>query len=441
LVGNDAAVSLAGICFMRILLTVTNYAPETTSVGPYNAGLAGFLASLGHQVIVITTFPYYPQWRIWPEYRGRIFSKESRNNVLVYRVLHFIPRTPSSVVQRLLHDFSFAFAACITALFAGPCDVIYCSAPPVAVGLTGAFLRRIKRARSVLKLTDISSDAALATGILKEGMLSRGARVLESFVYRHTDAIVCLCLGFVENLKMRGVDENKLRIISDWVDTEKIRPLDRDNEFRQGKQVPSDQFLILHAGNMGKKQQLINVLDAASLVRDRADIGWLLVGEGEERRPLEEEVAKRALSNLRFLPLQPSEYFAAMLSAADLLLLNQRAGVLDAVIPGKMLKYMAAGRPVLAAVHERSETARYIRIARCGVIVPPENPQALVDAIVQLKDNRPLCLELGANGRRFAEATFARDRVLEQYQAFFETIDGQVRAGTRFFGSLAQPDE
>jgi colanic acid biosynthesis glycosyl transferase WcaI len=403
---------------VRILVIGINYAPEKTSVGPFTTGLCEHLAAEGHEVIVVTAFPYYPEWRVWDGYRGSLYRREIINGVIVHRVAHFVPSRPSRVIERLVYDFTFTIAAFIAALFVGRFDVIYCSCPPPTVGLAAYVLGKIKRAPYVIKLTDLASDAALATGILEEGLAIRMARSLEGFIYRRSRTVVCLCQGFIDRLSARGVPAEKLQLIPDWADTERIRPVDADGTFRRAHGFSREQFLILHSGNMGKKQNLMNVVRAAEGSQGEKDLAWVLVGQGEDLAALKHAAEDRA-STLTILPLQPAEDLPQMYAAANVLLLNQIAAMEDAVIPCKLLTYMAAGRPIVAAVNENSEAARVIHRANCGVTVPAENPAALIAAIVSLKGNPELRRVLGANARAYAERHFTKATVLRAYDEFF----------------------
>src|SRR5712692_1196611 len=403
---------------MRILAIGINYAPEKTGVAPFSTGLCEHLASAGHQVKVVTAFPYYPAWRVWDGSRGRLYQRKRINGVDVRRVAHFVPAKPSSLLQRLAYDLSFTLAAFLAALFTGKCDLIYCSCPPPTVAFAAYLLSILKRAPFVMKVTDLASDAALSTGILKNGSCIRLARAFEAFTYRKALAVICLCQGFIDRLRERGVHPEKLQLIPDWGDTREIRPQARDASFRQAHDVSSGSFVVLHTGNMGKKQDLANVVRAAQLSRSDPDLVWLLVGQGEERAALEQEIRQHSLTNIRILPLQPADTLSRMYAAADALLVNQRKAVEDAVIPSKLLTYMAAGRAVLAAVSERSEAARQVSRANCGVVAPAEDPCALVNAACALRAAPAFCQRLGKNGRAYAEANFTMSSVLQRYDEF-----------------------
>jgi len=171
----------------------------------------------------------------------------------------------------------------------------------------------------------------------------------------------------------------------------------------------------------GDKQNLINVVNAAEYSQGKIDLVWVLVGEGEDLPALRRAAEDRA-PNMSLLPLQPATAMPQMYAAADVLLLNQIAAMEDAVIPCKLLTYMAAGRPIVAAVNENSEAARVIRRAQCGVIVPAEDPEALSTAMLALQSDPELRRELGANARLYAEMHFTKASVLEAYDEFFLTV-------------------
>jgi len=411
---------------VRVLVLGTNYFPEKTAVAPFASGLCEHLAAKGHEVTMVTAFPYYPEWRVWDGYRGHLSQRERINNVSVRRVWHFVPSRASNLLQRLAHDLSFSLSALLAGLFMGTFDVICCACPPPILAFTAYLLSKIRHTSYVILLTDLASDAALATGILKDGPAVRAARAVEGFVCRNADRVVCICQGFVEKLLERGIAPEKLVLIPLWGDTQQVYPIAGATEFRRANQLTGEQFLAMHTGNMGKKQDLLNVVRAAELSKDVKDLVWLLVGQGEERSLIEEAIDQRKLKNIRLMPLQPGEGLAEMYSSADVLLLNQKAAVVDSVIPSKLLTYMAAGRTVLATVSDKSETARYVERARCGLIVAPEDPKALVEALLLLRADPALRERLGANGRAYVLQHFTKVNVLEEYERLFSRYADKI---------------
>ena len=309
---------------MRVQFLCTNYTPEKNGMAPLPLVCASVSPKQGHEVTAIVAFPYYPAWRVWNGYRGRLSQTEHINNVRVRRTWHFVPKRPSGLLQRLTHDLTFTLSVFLSGLFSGGFDVICCVCPPPTVALAAYLLSKIHRKPYVIILTDLASDAALATGILKDGLAVRMARAIEGFGYRQADRVVCICDGFVEKLTQRGIAPDRLKLIPLWGDTEKVVPIAAATKFRQANEITGNQFLIMHTGNMGKKQDLMNVVRAAELSKDREDVVWLLVGQGEERGALEEAIRQRHLRNIRLLPLQPEDSLAEMYSAADILLLHQK---------------------------------------------------------------------------------------------------------------------
>jgi colanic acid biosynthesis glycosyl transferase WcaI len=410
---------------VRILVLGINYVPEKTSVAPFTTGLCEHLAALGHRVTVITAFPYYPEWRVWDGYRGELYRREWIRGVEVRRVRHFVPSRASRLLQRLAHDFSFTLTAFLAGLFSGSCDMIYCSCPPPTVAFSAYLLSKIRGKPYVIKLTDLASEAALATGILENGLALRLARVIEDFVYRRASKVVCLCQGFIEKLASRGLSREKLQLIPDWADLNNVYPLAGAISFRNRNGIAKEDFLILHTGNMGKKQGLLNVVRAAELSQKEESVQWTLVGDGEERAALEQQIHRCAARNIRMLPLQPAGALAEMYSTADLLLLNQKAAVQEAVIPSKLLTYMAAGRPILAAASEKSEAAKLIRRGECGLVVPPEKPEALVESALFLQRSPALRQRFGRNGRAFVAQNFTSQKVLHEYGLLFSEVTGE----------------
>jgi len=414
---------------MRVQFLCTNYTPEKNGMAPFATGLCERFAKQGHEVTAIVAFPYYPAWRVWDGYRGRLTQTEHINNVRVRRTWHFVPKRPSGLLQRLAHDLTFTLSVFLSGLFSGGFDVICCVCPPPTVAITAYLLAKVHRKPYVIILTDLASDAAMATGILKDGLAVRMARAVEGFGYRQADRVVCICDGFVEKLTERGIAPDRLKLIPLWGDTEKVYPIAAATKFRQANEITGNQFLIMHTGNMGKKQDLMNVVRAAELSKDREDVVWLLVGQGEERGALEEAIRQRQLRNIRLLPLQPEDSLAEMYSAADLLLLHQKAAVVESVIPSKLLTYMAAGRPVLAAVSNKSETARYVERAKCGRIIHSEDPMALVEAALSLRADAALREKQGSNGRAYVLEHFTKDKILREYELLFSRYEDEVRPG------------
>lgn len=404
---------------MHILVIGINYAPEKTGIGENTTMVCESLASRGHKISMITAFPHYPEWKVAEPYKRKIFMHEYINGVAVYRGYSCVPRHPTDVLQRIIHNVSFSFFAFLSGLTVNKIDLILAISPPLEGGIAAYVLSKIKKTHFVLQVKDLVPDLAISLGILRNPMVIKLAKIAEKLAYSFAERILVLCTGFVENIKSKGNFESKLIILSDWVDMKQIKMLERDNIFRHNNNLDG-KFLVLHSGNMGVKQKLENVVEAAKYLLDLKDLIFVFAGEGPMKKLLQEKA--KELPNVRFMPLQPNEMFPYMLSAADVLVLNQSAKVVDMVLPCKLLNYMSAGRPIVAGVAIASEASKYIKSANCGITVKPEQPQALAEAVRVIYKNRDLGERLGRNGRSFAEANFDKEIILKKYVEFFEKL-------------------
>jgi colanic acid biosynthesis glycosyl transferase WcaI len=406
-----------------------NYSPEPTGFAPHAAALAEYFAAHGHQVTVLTGFPFAPRWKRWAEYRGAFIQTKIENGVNLTRVSHFIPRQPGSSWQRMLMEASFclaAFAAVGPRLLrrkTRPDAVLYIGAQP-AIAMLARTIGWLSGAPYFVNINDLAAHAATDVGILRPGRLQRLLERFEFAAYLPAAGATVLCRAFAQALVARGYPADRTRVIRSPIDVERIRPVPFNPDHRRRLGIPADAFVVLSAGSMGLKQGLANVVEAARRQRDRGDRGrqicWVLVGDGETRADLEHAVSSQALGErVRVLPFQPEEQMSDMFAAADALLLNQLASVKDTVIPSKLLTYMAAGRPVLAAVNEASQGAEILVDAGGGLLVTPEDPDALVRGVESMmQTDTKVLAEMGKRNRLYAERHFDRRHILAEHESF-----------------------
>ena len=424
----------------RLLILSLNYSPEATGFAPHTTALAEHLAAAGHDVTVVTGFPFAPRWARLPEDRGALVRQETVNGVRLVRVTHFIPRTPGSAVQRILMEGSFAAAAGVW-LSASPFSterrydlIMYVGAQP-AIALLARMVAAIQKAPYVVKITDLAAQAAIDVGIVGGGWAANVLKRIEFAAYRRARAAIVLCDAFKTALCSAGFSPDAVHVIRDSVDLQAIRPGAGDGSFRRRHGIGPDEFVVLYSGSLGLKQSLFDVVDAAMLLADSCpDVRWVLVGEGENREALAKRIASAAAGRrVLLLPLQPEPELSAMFAAADLLLLSQLRSVKDTVIPSKLLMYMAAGRPILAAVNPESQAAVIIRDALGGVIVPAEDPAALAAAVADLRTRRDELATMASRNRAYAERHFDRNTIVVAQQRVIERVidreaDRQSRA-------------
>lgn len=412
----------------RVLLISANYAPEQTGIAPYSAGLAEHLAARGLDVIVLASMPHYPQWRIAPPYAGKLRAREERNGVDVRRTWQYVPRTQSSLA-RMLYDASSLLAGVNAVRLPRP-DAVIGVVPP----LGGALLARATAARFRVPYSLIVQDL-VAPAITQSGIGGAGvagvARAAERIAMSRAHSVAVVADGFRAYLERLDVPAERTVRVRNWV--RPFEPPGADaREARRSLGLPCDAFVVLHAGNMGYKQGLENVIECARLA-SVADprLYFALMGDGNQRATLESLATRYALPNLRFLPLQPDAALAGALAAADVLLVNQRASVVEMSLPSKLTSYFAAGRAVVSAVAARSETAHEIAASGGGVIVTPDDPAALLRMLRLLADQPALAADLGARGRRYATSALSAPSCLAAYD---EVVDAMLAGSAAAIG-------
>jgi colanic acid biosynthesis glycosyl transferase WcaI len=405
---------------MRIMILHMRFHPDLTGTGPLVTDLASDLAKMGDEVTVITSMPHYGRHEIPPEYRGRLLHHSDFDGVDLWRTFVYVPTDPSGF-QRSVNYLSYTFMSVVGGLMAKKPDVILCVNPPITAGLSGWLLGLARRAPLVFNVQDVWPDCLMLIDQLRSPLLIRIFQRLEKFIYRVSARVTVLSEGMKENLVRKGVPAEKVVVIPNWANVETIRPVERENSFRVAHGL-NGEFVVMFAGNLGFIAMLDKVLDAAKLLEDEPHIKFLIIGAGNAKAGLVRRADELGLQNIRFLPTQPREVLPEMLGAADLALvtLNRRLGQLN--VPSKTCSIMASARPVLAAVPENSEIARLVKVADCGLSVPPEDPQSLAQAIKHLSGQPEQLRTYGANGRRYVEEHLPRRSLVMQYRDLLHQV-------------------
>jgi colanic acid biosynthesis glycosyl transferase WcaI len=279
----------------------------------------------------------------------------------------------------------------------------------------------------VILVQDLPTEAAHAVGMIQDGLALRAGRKLEHLAYTLADHIVVISSSFASYIEGLGVNRAKISEIPNWADVDSIRPTVRDRNMRFRLGAGPDDFLVVHSGNMGAKQDLLNVVAAAAILSGKDKrIKIALVGDGQERANIAEGIASRQLDNITLLPLVAPDEFSTLLGAANVLLVNQAPMVVDSVLPSKLLAYMAAGRPLIVAAHSSSSTASLVRDSRCGVLVDPGQPKALAERIRVMAselDMHERLDSMGLRGRMYVEMHFKRSSILSRWDGLIANLE------------------
>ncbi|MEL6164724.1 MAG: glycosyltransferase family 4 protein, partial [Cyanobacteria bacterium J06628_3] len=225
-----------------------------------------------------------------------------------------------------------------------------------------------------------------------------------------------------DNLVSKNVPQEKIVQIPNWVDVNFIRPMQQEqNAFRVEHKL-ENKFVVLYSGNIALTQGLETVVKAAAKLRDISDIAFVIVGEANGLQRLQEECNKCGASNVMLLPFQPRERLPEMLAAADVGLVVQKKNVISFNMPSKIQVLLASGSAIVASVPDSGTAARAIRQSGGGVLVPPEEPSALADAVLDLYKHPEKVKTLGYNSRKYAVEQYAFDQALNNYESLFESV-------------------
>lgn len=435
---------------MRILIHGINFSPELTGIGKYSGEMAQWLAAQGHEVRVVTAPPYYPQWRIADGYANRwcreevnphhpLFEKKG-GSIVAYRCPLWVPAKPSGL-KRVLHLASFAlssFPIMLRQIFWRP-DVVWVVEPPLFCAPQAWLVARLSGGKAWLHIQDYEVDAAFDMGLLKGVLLRRFVASGERWLMRRFDRVSTISQRMLDRALAKGVAADRAVLFPNWVDSKGLSKALLGTEdlelsgYRAELGIAADAVVALYSGNMGGKQGLEILAQSAKINADcrsgfnptrRAEarpteagstpsIVFVFCGNGAGRDELVAQCT--GLPNVRFMNLQPLERLGELLALADIHLLPQRADAANLVMPSKLSGMLASGRPVVATAHVGTELANMV--TGCGLVVPPEDPQAFADAIMKLANDAMLRARLGAAGCVYAEAHLDRDVLLRRFEA------------------------
>ena len=303
-------------------------------------------------------------------------------------------------------------------------DCIYLGSTPPIQGLLGAYLKKFKKVPFVYNLQDIFPDSLVGTSLAKRGsLLWKIGRVIENFTYKHADKIIVISEDFKKNIMAKGVPEDKIVVVYNWVDQNAVVHVDRsENKLIAKYCIDPSKFYIEYSGNIGLTQNMDMLLDVMKDLKDsHLEIGLILVGEGAYKKQVEEIVKRDDLTNVIMLPFQPYEDISHVFSLGDVGLIISKPGVGSNSVPSKTWSIMSASRPVLANFDE-NEIKTILSDNNCGIFTKAGDKEAFKKAIINLYENRPLCKEYGRNGRKFVMQNLTREVGTQKYVDVIKSV-------------------
>jgi len=412
------------------LLYTANFAPETTGIGKYSGEMAAWLVAQGHEVRVVAAPPFYPNWKLADGYDKPRYRREQWNGVDVWRAPLWIPRKPNGIT-RILHLLSFAissFPVMLRQIFWKP-NIVMTVAPAMVCAPTGWLVARLCGGKAWLHIQDFELDVAFQMKLLKGKWLEQSMLKAERWLLSWFDVVSTISNRMLDKLRTKGVVDGRMRFFPNWVDVAHVYPLEEPSQYRKELGIDSNVKVLLFSGTLGAKQGIMVIPEAARKLAHRKDIIFVICGDGMMKSQL--IAASEGLNNVRFLPLQPFEKLGQLLGLADVHLLPQSPEAADLVLPSKLSGMLASGRPVIATCQLGTEIEHVV--SKCGLVVPPEDSDALVAAIEKLFNDDNARIVFGHHARHYAKEIFDKNSVLERLvnQLHFLSRESSVAAELR----------
>lgn len=303
-------------------------------------------------------------------------------------------------------------------------DCIFLDSTPPIQGLLGCILKFFKKKPFVYNLQDIFPDSLVGTGLAKKGsLLWKIGRVIENFTYRHADKIIVISEDFKNNIIAKGVPEDKIVVVYNWVDQNAVVDIPRDkNKLFDKYNLDRSKFYLEYSGNIGLTQNMDMLLDVMSEIQEsHPDINLILVGEGAYKAQVEKIIAEKQLKNVMMIPFQPYEDISHVFSLGDAGLVISKPGVGTNSVPSKTWSIMSASRPVLANFDE-NELKLILSDNECGIFTKAGDKDAFKQSVITLYENRELCKKYGKNGRKFVMANLTREIGTQKYVDVIKSV-------------------
>lgn len=403
----------------EILLLSLVFPPDSVSTAQIMGELTVDLEKKGHHVTVITTIPHYnrnlenekhqplqPKWR-------KILYRSEFNGITVYHT--FMPPKGKNIAWRLLAWTFFHIISVIAGLLIVPRpSIIIAPSPPLSIGLCAWLLGILHRAPYIYNVQEIYPDIAIRLGVLRNQWIIRMLYHLEKFIYNKSAIVTVIASRMREQLLQKGVSEEKVRVIPNFVDVSDLIPMEKANEFSREYKLES-RFVVSYAGNMGPAQGLEYFIDAANILKKETGICFLMLGDGILREMLRQRIGQYNLENFVLLPYQNYSLMGQIYAASDLCLVPQAVETGFEAVPSKVYRIMACARPVLAITDHNSDLARLVSDASCGAFVLPGSSEALAEMILDAYNNQKKWQRMGISGREHVVCHYTRETVTDRY--------------------------
>lgn len=398
---------------MRILVFGIHYYPDLTGIGKYTGEMNAFLADQGHEIIMVTANPFYPQWKQNPAYPRFFWKKERVQGVTVYRCPLYIPANPTAG-RKIIHEFTFLaaiFPIWIMLLFKKKFDIVFGINPPFHLSIYPLLYKWIRGGKMISHIQDLQIDVVKDMQMIKNESLLDMMFLMEKYFLNQSKVVSTISLGMEKKIFNKGISKTKQLLFPNWVDCDFIKPLDRNSSLRQSLGIPLDMKVVMYSGNLGEKQGLELILEAAAHFKENKQVLFIIVGSGGAKERLIRASVEMGLVNLRFFPLQSYEDLPRLLAVPDVHLVLQKKEAADLVMPSKLTGILASGGLSIVSAIPGTTLYDVIHQHQMGVLIEPGSDSALIEGIeytLNLENDRTI----RENARKYAEVHLGKQSVL-----------------------------
>jgi glycosyltransferase involved in cell wall biosynthesis len=401
---------------MKILIFKAYYEPEKAASLYLTTNLIEDLANCGVYVDLYVPMPTRGiDDKVREEYKQRKIEVKYDNKVKIHRFSLFKEyHSPFlRAIRYLLSNIIYLYRGILTK----DIDVIHVGSTPPTMGALASIVKWIRKVPLVYSLQDIFPDSLVSTGFAKENSLVwKLGRIIEKYSYKNADKIIVISEDFKQNIMAKGVPEDKIEVIYNWVDENAVIPIERKyNILFDRLNLIRDKFYVVYAGNLGHAQNIEVILKAAKGLLSNKDIKFIVFGGGKQENFYRDMAKSMELNNITFFPLQPYSMVSYVYSLGDVSIVSCKEGLGKSAMPSKTWSIMSAGTPVIANFDEGTDLHNIIEENKIGLFSRSGDFEGLKDAILSLYNNRELCKEMGKNGREFILRNLSRKVGTEKY--------------------------
>jgi glycosyltransferase involved in cell wall biosynthesis len=407
---------------LKIIILTQYYPPEHGAPQNRLHDIAKRMQNIGINVTVLTAMPNYPKGNIFPECRGKLIYNEKIDGVNVIRTW-LVPASGTGIFRQLFCYFSFAFSSLVLGVLKLPrADFLICESPPLFLGLTALLLSFAKFAKLIMNISDLWPESAVQLGILKPGLALSILERFEKLLYQKSIFVSCQTEGIATGVKKR-FPEAKTFLFPNGVDLDFFKKEKKDANFAKKYFFSENSFVVGYAGNHGRSQALSQIISAAKIIQTKENssahnnkkIFFAFFGDGPEKQTLQESAESTGLDNLRFFDSVRREEMPHLLSQFDLALVPlKNITIFDGARPSKIFELMACGVPFVFC--GRGEGAKIAELSGGAIVVPPENPQELAEAILKIANFADETREeMGELAEKFVRKNYNRAKIAEDF--------------------------